>query len=204
MSARALLSLLTPTMTLSLLLFLFLSPHLLSAQEDIEIHLTAEELANLPSDNDADMAEDLGNFMADFFHDSNAQVTMDLDMFKDLYQELSTFEDAARSGDVDYIQTAIEFLAPLQKYDVSAPCLSDLSHFLWTTYNYARTAAKARQCESCNCTQAYKPEFAKYQWIFNVVDSMGKVPAAIFGGNNLWTGSWYTCRKIGVKKNFQG
>ncbi|KAK6039213.1 hypothetical protein COOONC_23283 [Cooperia oncophora] len=39
---------------------------------------------------------------------------------------------------------------------------------------------------------------------FNVLDAMGKVPSGITGGNNLWVGSWHTCRKIHVVKNNQG
>ncbi|ETN76267.1 hypothetical protein NECAME_11773 [Necator americanus] len=33
---------------------------------------------------------------------------------------------------------------------------------------------------------------------------MGKVPSGITSGNNLWVGSWNTCRKIQVVKNTQG
>ncbi|PIO67519.1 hypothetical protein TELCIR_10722 [Teladorsagia circumcincta] len=33
---------------------------------------------------------------------------------------------------------------------------------------------------------------------------MGKVPSGITAGNNLWVGSWHTCRKIHVIKNNQG
>lgn len=39
---------------------------------------------------------------------------------------------------------------------------------------------------------------------FSVLDSIGKVPSGILGGNNLWVGSWTTCRKIHVIKNSQG
>ncbi|VDL82192.1 unnamed protein product [Nippostrongylus brasiliensis] len=37
-----------------------------------------------------------------------------------------------------------------------------------------------------------------------VLDAMGKVPSGITAGNNLWVGSWNTCRKIHVVKNNQG
>lgn len=37
-----------------------------------------------------------------------------------------------------------------------------------------------------------------------MVDAIGKVPAAVFSGNNLWTGSWQTCRKVSAVKNQQG
>lgn len=32
---------------------------------------------------------------------------------------------------------------------------------------------------------------------------MGKVPAGILSGNNLWIGSWSACRRISVVKNRQ-
>uniref|UniRef100_A0A1I7SSF4 NRF domain-containing protein n=1 Tax=Bursaphelenchus xylophilus TaxID=6326 RepID=A0A1I7SSF4_BURXY len=188
-----------------ILLLAVVTPEIISDFDDVEIHLEGEELERLqnPSRYDRESTDDLGEFMSDFFADSGAQLVVDLDLFRDLWRELKNYEDSAKEGDVDYVQQAIDFMAPLQAYDVSAPCLADLSHFLWTTYKYARTAAEARKCESCNCTRGFKNEFAKYQWIFNVVDAMGKVPAAIFGGNNLWTGSWYTCRKVSVQKNHQ-
>lgn len=37
-----------------------------------------------------------------------------------------------------------------------------------------------------------------------VLDAMGKVPSGITAGNNLWVGSWHTCRKIHAVKNTQG
>uniref|UniRef100_A0A0M3HKG5 NRF domain-containing protein n=1 Tax=Ascaris lumbricoides TaxID=6252 RepID=A0A0M3HKG5_ASCLU len=36
------------------------------------------------------------------------------------------------------------------------------------------------------------------------VDALGKIPAGILGGNNLWIGSWSACRRISVIKNRQG
>ncbi|VDN43650.1 unnamed protein product [Gongylonema pulchrum] len=36
-----------------------------------------------------------------------------------------------------------------------------------------------------------------------VLDAMGKVPAGILSGNNLWIGSWSACRRISVIKNRQ-
>lgn len=93
----------------------------------------------------------------------------------------------------------LDFFKPLEKYDISNPCLSDIFHFLWTTYNYAKTAKAANNCTNCNCTAQYRNDFRQYQWIFDgnkknffvnflVVDAMGKVPAAVVSGNNLWTG----------------
>lgn len=85
-------------------------------------------------------------------------------------------------------------------------------------------------CMDCNCTRQFRSDFREFQWIFDgnlyfrglrnafnrpktlplftqnvsVVDSIGKVPAALVSGNNLWTGSWHTCRKVSVRKNRQG
>lgn len=131
---------------------------------------------------DRDSADDYGIFMADFFGDSKSQVcihhpfrlsipliqiTLDLDMFRQLYDELSRYHKAAATGDTDYIQAAVDFFAPLRKYDISAPCLSDVFHFFSTTYSYASTSVKSRQCENCSCSQSYNSAFAKYRWIFN-------------------------------------
>jgi hypothetical protein len=88
-------------------------------------------------------------------------------MFRDLYNELRRYHSAAEEGDMDYIESAMEFLAPLRNYDISAPCLSDVFHFFYTTYSYASTSLKSRQCDSCNCSLGYNSEFAKYRWIFN-------------------------------------
>jgi hypothetical protein len=146
----------------------------------------------------------MGVFMADFFGDSKTQLTLDLDMFRELYYELRRYHASAGEGDTDYLQKAIEFFAPLKDYDVSAPCLADVFHFFYTTYSYALTSVKNRQCETCNCSLGYNTEFAKYRWIFNVLDSIGKIPSAILAGNNLWTGSWRVCRNVAVVKNSQG
>jgi len=62
-----------------------------------------------------------------------------------------------------------------------------------TIYNYAVTANSASKCNNCSCTEEYREEFRKFQWIFDgfflnfefnfsknlVVDAMGKVPAAV-------------------------
>ncbi|KAI6183960.1 hypothetical protein M3Y97_00544800 [Aphelenchoides bicaudatus] len=174
--------------------------------ESEEFSLNSDELRGSeewPSLADRDSADNLGIFMSDFFGDSKTQLTLDLDMFRELYTELNRYYKAAESGDTDYIQKVMDFLAPLRKYDISAPCLSDVFTFLMTTYSYAHTSVKSRQCDNCNCSLSYNSEFARYRWIFNVLDSIGKVPSAIFGGNNLWTGSWRVCRKVSVLKNNQ-
>lgn len=88
-------------------------------------------------------------------------------MFRELYDELSRYHKAAVDGDTNYLQMAMEFLEPLRKYDISAPCLSDVFHFFYTTYSYALTSVKSRKCDTCNCSLGYNSEFAKYKWIFN-------------------------------------
>ncbi|KAH7701377.1 hypothetical protein AAVH_31491 [Aphelenchoides avenae] len=169
------------------------------------ISLTEEELRGISElEPDEEDSHDTGQFMNDFFHDSQSQLVVDLDMIRQIWHETEKYREAATDGDIDYLQAVVDFFEPLKNYDVSAPCLADMFHFLWTTYKYAHTAQKARQCTDCNCTTAFRSDFTQYQWIFDVVDSIGKVPAAIFGGNNLWTGSWYTCRKVSSVKNVQG
>ncbi|KAI1727262.1 acyltransferase family domain-containing protein [Ditylenchus destructor] len=153
---------------------------------------------------DYEYSEDVGKFIGEFFHDSQAQLILDLDVFREIWKELDKLKESALDGDVDYVQTVVDFFKPLQHYDVSSPCLSDIMHFLWTTYNYAKTAKAASNCTDCQCTKTYKADFRQYQWIFDVVDAIGKIPSAVVSGNNLWTGSWYTCRKISAVKNQQG
>uniref|UniRef100_A0A7E4V816 NRF domain-containing protein n=1 Tax=Panagrellus redivivus TaxID=6233 RepID=A0A7E4V816_PANRE len=166
------------------------------------------DIQNYPDGADAgyDDYEDsaLGDSVNSFFRESNSQLILDLDLFKQFYDEYTRVSDAASEGDVDYLKTVLEFFEPLKQNDVSAPCLADIFHFLWTTYNYANTVKAAKTCDNCNCTRDYKILFADYEWIFGVVDAMGKIPAAIGGGNNLWLGSWSTCRKISTVKNNQG
>uniref|UniRef100_A0A183BTQ6 NRF domain-containing protein n=1 Tax=Globodera pallida TaxID=36090 RepID=A0A183BTQ6_GLOPA len=169
--------------------------------------LTRAELLEIGDDGKLDnleYKEDLGQFMGQFFHDSDVQLMLDMDMFIQLWNELNALQEAATDGRVDNVQAVITFFEPLAKYDISAPCLADLTHFLWTIYHYAKTAADASQCMDCNCTSQYRSKVREFQWIFDVVDAIGKVPAAVVSGNNLWTGSWATCRKISAQKNRQG
>ncbi|KAI6197060.1 NRF domain-containing protein [Aphelenchoides besseyi] len=171
-----------------------------------EFRLNGDELrqAEWPSEQDSNTADDLGAFMSDFFDDSRTQLTLDLDMFRQIYDEINRYRNAATDGKTDVLEAAAEFFAPLREYDVSAPCLADVAHFFYTTYSYASTSVRSRQCETCNCSLGWNAEFAKYRWIFNVLDSMGKIPSAILGGNNLWVGSWNVCRNVAVVKNSQG
>lgn len=118
---------------------------------------------------DREYAEDAGLFMGEFFHDSQSQLTVDLDLMREIWSEVEKFGGSAAAGDVDHIQAVIDFLRPLlsKAPDVSAPCVSDIFHFLYTTYHYADTARAASLCRDCNCTASYRHSFQQYQWIFN-------------------------------------
>ncbi|KAL3067934.1 hypothetical protein niasHT_037924 [Heterodera trifolii] len=166
--------------------------------------LSRAELLEIENGADAAFEEDVGQFVGQFFHDSDTQLMLDMDMFIQLWNELNAVNDAAAEGRVDTVQAMITFFEPLSNYDISTPCLADLTHFLWTIYNYAKTVADASQCMDCNCTREYRNKVREFQWIFDVVDAIGKVPSAVVSGNNLWTGSWATCRKISAQKNRQG
>lgn len=111
--------------------------------------------------------EILGEVFTNFFHDSNAQLVIDLDLFKELWEELHQLRESALVGNVDYVKTVVQFFEPLKSYDVSAPCIADLFHFLWAIYNYARTVERASYCDNCTCTAEFKKNFSEYQWIFD-------------------------------------
>uniref|UniRef100_A0A1I8AIY3 NRF domain-containing protein n=1 Tax=Steinernema glaseri TaxID=37863 RepID=A0A1I8AIY3_9BILA len=154
---------------------------------------------------DDEEASILSSMISEFMHDSEMQLILDLDIFRHFFSSSERkVVDAVQTGDVDYLNHILGFLEPLSHYDVSAPCLADLSHFVWTAIKYAKTVERRDKCANCSCTTNYKNEFSQNQWIFNVIDAMGKVPAAVTGGNNLWIGSWHTCRKISIQKNRQG
>uniref|UniRef100_A0A915Q4I6 Nose resistant-to-fluoxetine protein N-terminal domain-containing protein n=1 Tax=Setaria digitata TaxID=48799 RepID=A0A915Q4I6_9BILA len=147
----------------------------------------------------------LGAFVTEFFADSQWQLIVDLDFFKTLFSRpASKFEKALRVGDESYIQQLLTFLEPLKEYDISSPCLADIAYFLWTAMDYTRSAERHSECTNCTCeSQSQQRSDQSYQWIFNVLDAMGKVPAGILSGNNLWIGSWSACRRISVVKNRQ-
>uniref|UniRef100_A0AC34GUI2 Nose resistant-to-fluoxetine protein N-terminal domain-containing protein n=1 Tax=Panagrolaimus sp. ES5 TaxID=591445 RepID=A0AC34GUI2_9BILA len=152
--------------------------------------LSENELRDIISDTefDSEEAEEYGKQIHSFFHESNSQLILDLDLFTQFWKELDEARASAVDGNIDYIKEIITFLKPLQKYDISAPCLADVFHFLWTTYNYA----------------VGKLLLSLSTLFLFVVDAIGKLPAAVTGGNNLWVGSWQTCRKITTIKNIQG
>ncbi|VDN01946.1 unnamed protein product, partial [Thelazia callipaeda] len=138
-------------------------------------------LANKKDSNDV-----LGSFVTEFFADSQWQLIIDLDFLKSLFLK---FEKALKTGDEQSIQRLLTMLQPLKEYDVSSFCIADIAHYLWTAVEYARFVEKGNHCTNCSCKSELR-EHESYQWIFNVLDAMGKVPAGILNGNNLWIGSW--------------
>ncbi|RCN37203.1 hypothetical protein ANCCAN_16904 [Ancylostoma caninum] len=99
---------------------------------------------------------------------------------------------------------AVKFVDKLKEFDVSSACISDVFHYVWTAVEYATHVEEHRNCTDCKCTPFFQQKKNERSWIFNVLDAMGKVPPGITSGNNLWVGSWNTCRKIHVVKNSQG
>lgn len=57
---------------------------------------------------DYDNSEDIGLFINDFFHDSQAQLILDLDLVHSIWKELDKFRDSAIAGDSDYIQVCLK------------------------------------------------------------------------------------------------
>ncbi|VDK71115.1 unnamed protein product [Onchocerca ochengi] len=145
----------------------------------------------------------LGAFVTEFFADSQWQLIVDLDFLKTLFlRPTNKFEKALKAGDESYIRRLITLLEPLKKYDVSSACLADIAYFLWTALDYTRSNEQSNDCTNCTCefqTRSHRNQ----QWIFNVLDAMGKIPPGILNGNNLWIGSWSACRRISVVKNRQ-
>ncbi|VDP14009.1 unnamed protein product [Onchocerca flexuosa] len=145
----------------------------------------------------------LGAFVTEFFADSQWQLIVDLDFFKTLFlRPTNKFEKALKAGDESYIRRLLTLLEPLKKYDVSSACLADIAYFLWTALDYTRSNEQSSDCTNCTC-EFQARNHRNQQWIFNVLDAMGKIPAGILNGNNLWIGSWSACRRISVVKNRQ-
>ncbi|CAJ0959873.1 unnamed protein product, partial [Mesorhabditis belari] len=153
---------------------------------------------------DADESTHLGSLFTHFLPDSQSQLILDLDLFKHFFDYSGAYQEAIFEGDVDFVKYAIQVFDRLKDYDVSAGCLADMFHLGWTAVEYATHVKEHRNCTDCKCTPLFLQKKNDRSWIFNVLDSMGKVPAGILGGNNLWVGSFPTCRKISVKKNQQG
>ncbi|KAM3719125.1 Nose resistant to fluoxetine protein [Dirofilaria immitis] len=143
----------------------------------------------------------LGAFVTDFFADSQWQLIVDLDFFKTLFlRPTIKFEKALKANDESYIRRLLALLEPLKEYDISSLCLADIAYFLWTAMDYTRSNEQRSECNNCTCEfQTHQ----NHQWIFNVLDAMGKIPAGVLSGNNLWIGSWSACRRISIVKNRQ-
>nr|CRZ23040.1 BMA-NRF-6 [Brugia malayi] len=175
--------------------FLLVFPLLLVIADDF-----LEEEIRLENKKDSDNV--LGAFVTEFFADSQWQLIIDLDFFRTLFlHPTSKFEKALKTGDESYIKRLLTLLEPLKEYDVSSPCLADIAYFLWTAMDYTRSNERSG-CTNCTC-EFHMRNHQNHRWIFNVLDAMGKVPAGILSGNNLWIGSWSACRRISVIKNRQ-
>ncbi|EFO27287.2 hypothetical protein LOAG_01188 [Loa loa] len=175
--------------------FLLIFPLLPAIADDF-----LEEEIRLEGKKDADNV--LGAFVTEFFADSQWQLIVDLDFFKTLFlRPTSKFEKALKTGDESYIRRLLSLLEPLKEYDVSSPCLADIAYFLWTAMDYTRSNMHT-DCSNCTCEFQMRSH-QNHRWIFNVLDAMGKVPAGILSGNNLWIGSWSACRRISIVKNRQ-
>ena len=109
-----------------------------------------------------------------------------------------------------FFQAIMDYFEPIREYDISAPCLADLFHFLLTTYNYAQTASIASKCTNCSCTGEYRNKVREIQWIFDgcihlILSSSNKLRILIIGYPYFvynpgmvsgWTGSWYSIIQI--------
>lgn len=49
----------------------------------------------------------MGKFIGEFFHDSQAQLILDLDVFREIWKELDKLKESALDGDVDYVQVRL-------------------------------------------------------------------------------------------------
>lgn len=79
----------------------------------LRMQFTSAELRGFSSSGesslDRDESENLGHYLGEFFHDSDAQLVLDLDIFRELWTELDKFRASALEGDIDYVQTVIDF-----------------------------------------------------------------------------------------------
>ncbi|CAB3405423.1 unnamed protein product [Caenorhabditis bovis] len=136
--------------------------------------------------------------------DSKSQLILDLDFFYHFFNYGEAYRQGAEEGNLEIMKYAVELVEKMKEFDVSAPCIGDMLHLAWTGVEYATHVEVHKNCTDCQCTPLFQQKKNERHWIFNVFDAMGKVPAGISSGNNLWVGSWNTCRKIQVVKNRQG
>ncbi|CAI5442428.1 unnamed protein product [Caenorhabditis angaria] len=145
-----------------------------------------------------------GSVFSRYMADSKAQLILDLDLFHHFFNYAEAYKNGAEDGNLEIMKYAVEMVEKLKAFDVSAPCVGDMLHLAWTGVEYATHVEEHKNCSDCKCTPLFQQKKNERHWIFNVFDAMGKVPAGISSGNNLWVGSWSTCRKIEVVKNRQG
>ncbi|RCN26152.1 hypothetical protein ANCCAN_28128 [Ancylostoma caninum] len=166
---------------------------------------------------DEDDEEIMGSVFTQFLADSETQMILDMDFFKHFFNYAEAYRSGkvsqvtiafarhgAEEGNLDLMRYAVKFVDKLKEFDVSSACISDVFHYVWTAVEYATHVEEHRNCTDCKCTPFFQQKKNERSWIFNVLDAMGKVPPGITSGNNLWVGSWNTCRKIHVVKNSQG
>ncbi|VDK27701.1 unnamed protein product, partial [Anisakis simplex] len=115
----------------------------------------------------------MAGMIAELMKDSQVQLVMDLDLLRSLFiHPTSRIQTTVASGDESYVRQLLSLLEPLKvhgrvEYDVSAPCLADLSHFLWSAVEYARAQREVTSyCRNCSCDgRAHNTK--QYQWIFD-------------------------------------
>uniref|UniRef100_A0A8R1DYJ6 NRF domain-containing protein n=1 Tax=Caenorhabditis japonica TaxID=281687 RepID=A0A8R1DYJ6_CAEJA len=139
-----------------------------------------------------------------YMSDSQAQLILDLDLFRHFFNYAEAMKSGAEEGNLELMKYAVETVENLKQFDISMACIGDMMHLAWTGFEYATHVEEHKNCSDCKCTPLFRQKRSERHWIFNVFDAMGKVPAGIMSGNNLWVGSWNTCRKIDVVKNAQG
>ncbi|CEF71441.1 Acyltransferase 3 domain and Nose resistant-to-fluoxetine protein, N-terminal domain-containing protein [Strongyloides ratti] len=185
-------------MKISLIIFLKL---FLLLYISLSIYGTRFEYNNNEWDNDSEDQKIDGNILHNMFHDSNTILSLELDIFKDIIYNFINATESVKNGDDDSIFKILDLLQPIKNLDISPNCVADIFYYGYITTQYARMVNEKKTCNDCNCKANVSKYFDEYEWIFDVVDAMGKVPSAVMSGNNLWIGSWHTCRKIDVIKN---
>ncbi|PAV56380.1 hypothetical protein WR25_15490 [Diploscapter pachys] len=186
-----------PRLSLALSLFLLLPAAVVGVTFDGSLFEDTQK-------GDAEEHKILGSIFTDHWPDSNNQLILDLDVFKHFFSKAEGLKEDTALGNVEAVKYALRAVDVLASLDVSMPCAADMFHLAYTAVEYATHVEEHRNCSDCVCTPFFQQKKTERHWVFNVVDAMGKVPAGISGGNNLWVGSWHTCRKIKVKKNYQG
>lgn len=153
---------------------------------------------------DEEDEEVMGSLFTHFLADSNQQLLLDLDFFRHFFNYAEAYRLGMEQGDVDLMKVLVKIVEKLRQFDISPECTSDMFYLAWTAVEYATYVEETKNCTDCKCTPLNQQKRNERTWIFDVLDSIGKVPSGILGGNNLWVGSWTTCRKIHVLKNSQG